>query len=87
MGGLPADQCDRDVPHRRIGLCAMPMAFTGLDVHDVTDIDFALLTLGCNHAGAGGHDQHLLAAMGMPSGTLPTETRLARIFPGIAGSR
>jgi hypothetical protein len=23
------------VPHRRIGLGAMPMAFTGLDVHDV----------------------------------------------------
>ena len=33
--GLTADGRDRDVPHRRIGLGAMPMAFTGLDVHDV----------------------------------------------------
>ncbi|HJY48425.1 MAG TPA: hypothetical protein VJ349_07285 [Stellaceae bacterium] len=43
---MTAGECDGDVPHRRIGLRAMPMAFTCLDVHDVTDIDFAPFMLG-----------------------------------------
>jgi hypothetical protein len=63
---LTAGECDRDVPHRRIGLGAMPMAFTSLDMDDVTDIDLPLLTLRCHHAGARGNDQHLVAVMGMP---------------------
>jgi hypothetical protein len=44
---LTADERDRDVPHRRVALSAMPMAFTGLDVHDVTHVD---LTLSCSVA-------------------------------------
>jgi hypothetical protein len=47
---LAANGCDRDVPHRRIGLGAMPMAFTGLDMHDITPINFTLFMLGCHHA-------------------------------------
>jgi hypothetical protein len=35
------------MPHSRIGRGAMPMAFTGLDVYDVTHID---LTLSCSVA-------------------------------------
>jgi hypothetical protein len=38
-GGLTADECDRDVPHCRIGLGAMPMPLAGLDLHDVTNSD------------------------------------------------
>jgi hypothetical protein len=37
------------------------MAFTRLDVHDITDINFAPFMLGGNHAGTGGYDQHLVA--------------------------
>jgi hypothetical protein len=33
-----ADECDRDVSHRRIGLGAMPMAFAGLDLMGIEDI-------------------------------------------------
>src|SRR6266404_4039620 len=66
-GGLAADGGDRDMPHRRVGLGAMPMALTGLDVHDITHIDLTLLPLVCHHAGARGHDQHLVAVMGVPS--------------------
>jgi hypothetical protein len=47
VGRLTADERDRDVPHRRVGLSAMPMAFTGLDVHDVAHVD---LTLSCSVA-------------------------------------
>ena len=47
VGGLTADEGDRDVPHRRIGLSAMPMAFPGFDMDDVTDID---LTRSCSVA-------------------------------------
>jgi hypothetical protein len=36
MRCLTADECDRDMPHRRTGPSAMPMAFTGLDVYDIT---------------------------------------------------
>src|ERR1700747_1079179 len=38
-GGLAADGGDRDVAHCGIGLGAVPVAFAGLDVHDVADID------------------------------------------------
>jgi hypothetical protein len=50
--GLTANECDRDMPHRRIGLGAMPMAFTGLDMHDITHVDLTLFMLRCHHAGA-----------------------------------
>jgi hypothetical protein len=52
VSGLTADKSDRDMPHRRIGLGAMPMAFASLDVHDVTDIDLVLFALRGDHAGA-----------------------------------
>src|SRR5271169_2336086 len=55
------------MPHRRIGLGAMPMALAGLDMHDIAHIDFALVMLRRDHAGAGGHDQDLVAVVGMPS--------------------
>src|SRR5262249_21152618 len=48
VGGLTADQRDRDMPHRRIRFGAMPMAFTSLDMDDVADIDLALILL-CRH--------------------------------------
>ena len=66
MCGLTADGCDRDVAHRRVGLGAMPMAFAGLDVHDIADVDLTLLMLRRHHAGTRGHDQHLVAVMRMP---------------------
>src|SRR5215831_20381110 len=67
-GGLAADEGDRDVAHRRIGLRAVPMALAGLDLHNVARIDFALFVLVGDHAGARGHDQNLIAVMRMPSG-------------------
>jgi hypothetical protein len=30
----------------------MPIAFTGFDIDNVTDVDLTLLELGCHHAGA-----------------------------------
>ena len=51
-GGLAANSRNGDVPHRRIGLGAMPVAFTGLDMHDITHIDLTLLMLRRHHAGA-----------------------------------
>jgi len=48
VGSLTADKCDRDMPHRRIGLGAVPMALTGFDVDDIADIDLALFAL-CRH--------------------------------------
>lgn len=65
--GLTADQRDRDVPHRRIRLGAVPVAFAGLDVHDIADIDLFLLVLGCHHAGPRDHDQDLIAVMRVPA--------------------
>src|SRR5439155_23397518 len=67
MGGLAADEGDRYMPHRRIGLGAVPMAFAGLDVHDIADVDLALFLLRRDHAGARGDDQDLVAVMRMPS--------------------
>jgi hypothetical protein len=58
VGGLTAGECDRDMPHRRIGLGAMPIAFT-----NITNIDLVLFMFGCDHAGARGHDQHLVTVM------------------------
>src|SRR5437763_13828312 len=63
--GLAADEGDRDVPHRRVGLGAMPMPFARLDVRDIADVDLLLLALGRHHAGARGPDQHLVAIMGV----------------------
>src|SRR5271167_2376354 len=66
--GLTADSRDRDMAHRRVGLGAVPVAFAGLDVHDIADIDLLRLpALGRHHAGARGHDQNLIAGVGMPS--------------------
>src|SRR6266852_7151152 len=65
--GLTADGRDRDVSHRRVGLGAMPMAFAGLDVHDVTDVDLMLFVLRRHHAGARGHHQDLVTGVRMPS--------------------
>src|SRR6266446_3619495 len=86
-GGLAANCCDRDMPHRRIGLGAMPMAFAGLYMHDVTDIDLMLFMLRCHHAGACGHDQNLIAAERMPSrgATLAEVHHAAVIVCGVAG--
>src|SRR6266478_625915 len=56
------------MPHRRAGVGAVPMAFTGLDMHDIPDVDLALFVLRCHHPGARGHDQDLVAAMRMPTG-------------------
>jgi hypothetical protein len=80
---LSAGECNGDVPHRRIGLRAMPMAFTRLDVHDITDINFAPFMLGGNDAGTGGYDQHLVAVMGMPScGAALAEVHDAAVIVG-----
>jgi len=80
---LTADECDGDVTHRRIGLRAMPMAFTRLDVNDITDINFAPFMLGGNRAGTGGYDQHLVAVMGMPSrGAALAEVHDAAVIVG-----
>src|SRR6266436_6790225 len=86
-GGLAADGGDRDMPHRRVCLGAMPMALTSLDVHDITDIDLTLLALVCHHAGARGHDQHLVAVMGMPARRAPLAEvhHTAVVVRGVAG--
>jgi hypothetical protein len=65
--GLTANECDRDMSHRRIALGAMPMPFTGLDMHYVTHINFTLFVFRRHHPGARGHDQNLVAVMCMPS--------------------
>src|SRR3954469_13273683 len=54
--------------HCRIGLGAMPVAFAGLDVHDVADVDLLLLVLVGDHAGARGHHQDLIAGVRVPTG-------------------
>src|SRR5215472_11919999 len=66
-GGFAADGGDRDMPHCRIGLGAMPMAIAGLYVHDITDINLTLPVLVCDHPRARGHDQYLVAVMRMPA--------------------
>ena len=66
-GGLTADGCNRDMPHRRVGLGAMPMTLAGLDMHDIAHIDLSLLMLHGHHAGARGYDQYLVAVMLVPS--------------------
>ena len=85
--GLAADRGDRDVAHRRIGLGAVPMALAGLDVHDIADVDLLLLVLGRDHAGARGHDQDLVAGMGMPTrrAALAEVHHAAVVVPGVAG--
>jgi hypothetical protein len=85
--GLTANQCDSDMPHRRIGLGAMPMAFTCLDVYDITHIDVTLFMLRCHHAGARRHNQHLVAGMRVPSrsAALAEVHHAAVIVRGVAG--
>src|SRR5580700_8097816 len=85
--GLAADGGDRDVTHRRVGLGAMPMAFAGLDVHDIADIDLFLFVLGRHHAGTRGHDQDLVAGMGMPTrrAALAEVHHAAVVVSGVAG--
>src|SRR5215467_591061 len=65
--GLTANECDRNMPHRRIGLGAMPMALASLDVCHIADVDLALLMLRRHDAGARSHDQDLIAIVDMPS--------------------
>jgi hypothetical protein len=78
---LTANECDRDMPHRRVALGAMPMAFTGLDVHDVAHIDLTLFMLRRHHAGARGDDQDLVARMRMPTrGATLAEVHYAAII-------
>src|ERR1700720_2302493 len=85
--GLTANECDRDMPHSRIGRGGMPMAFTGLDAYDVTHIDLTLFMLRCHLAGARRHNQHLVAVMRVPSrsATLAEVHHAAVIVRGIAG--
>src|ERR1700681_858191 len=65
--GLTANECDRNVPHGRIGLGAMPMSLASLDVRHIANVDLALLMLRRHDAGAGSHDQDLIAIVDMPS--------------------
>src|SRR5215475_11592254 len=72
--GLAANERDRNVPHGRIGLGAVPMALASLDVRHVTDVDLPLLMLRRHDAGARSHDQDLIAIVDMPSRVAaPTE--------------
>ena len=56
-GGLTAHECDRDMTHRRIRLCAMPMPLSSLDMRHITYVDLTLFMLGCDHTRARGDDQ------------------------------
>jgi hypothetical protein len=53
---LTTNERDRNVPHGRIGLGAMPMALTSLDVCYVTDVDLSLFMFRGHDAGARRHD-------------------------------
>jgi hypothetical protein len=65
----------------------MPMAFAGLDMHDITHVDLTLFMLRCHHAGARGHNQQLVAGMRMPSRGAPLAEvhHAAVIVRGVAG--
>ena len=65
----------------------MPMAFTGLDMHDIAHIDLSLLTLRGHYAGARGHDQYLVAVMCVPSrrAALAEVHDAAVVVRGLAG--
>src|SRR5215469_929353 len=75
------------MPHRRVGLGAMPMTFAGLDMHDIAHIDLSLLMLRGHHAGARGHDQYLVAVMRVPSRRAPLAEvhDAAVVVRGLAG--
>jgi hypothetical protein len=64
---LTANGRDRDMRHRRIRLCAVPVPFAGFDMYDVADGYLALFPLRRDHASAGRHHQDLIAVVGMPS--------------------
>jgi hypothetical protein len=51
-GGLAPDHRDRDMPHRRLRLGAVPMPLAGLDLHYVPHVDLHLLLFVCDIAGA-----------------------------------
>src|SRR5215471_169714 len=84
---LAANEGNRDVPHGCVGLGAMPMALTSLDVRHVADVDLALLMLRRHDAGARSHDQDLIAIVDMPSRVAaPTEVHHgAVVIRGLAG--
>src|SRR6516164_6071845 len=75
------------MPHRRVGLGAMPMALAGLDMHDIAHIDLSLLMLRGHHAGARGYDQYLVAVMRVPSrrAALAEVHNTAVVVRGLAG--
>src|SRR5215470_2606826 len=85
--GLTANECDRHMPHRRIGLGAMPMALAGLDVCHIADVELALLMLRRHDAGARSHDQDLIAIVDMPTrvATLAEVHHGAVVVLGVAG--
>src|SRR5258708_2669942 len=92
---LAADERDRDVAHRRIGLGAVPMAFAGLDMRDIPHIDLALLVLRRHDAGSRGHDQDLVAVVRVPTRRAPLAEvddgavvvlRVAWLDDGLAGA-
>src|SRR5271165_5824020 len=58
--GLAANERNGDMPHRCVGLGAVPMTFARLDVRDIAHIDLTLLMLCRHHAGARCHDQDLI---------------------------
>jgi hypothetical protein len=83
VGGLATDERNRNMPHRRIGFGAMPMALTGLDMDDITDSDLALVMLGRHHAGARGRYQQLVTVVRMPPrGAAPAEIHHAAVIVG-----
>src|SRR5262252_4689926 len=57
--------------HRGIRLGPVPMPLARLDLHHVPHLDRSLLVFGRDIASARGHDQELVAIMGMPSGIAP----------------
>src|SRR5438477_10312694 len=63
------------------------MALAGLDVHDVTNLDLALLVLVGDLAGARGHDEDLVAGMRVPAGraALAEIDDAAVVIRGLAG--
>jgi len=87
VGSLTANGRDRDMPHCRIGLGAMPMAFASLDMHDITHVDLVLFVLRRHHAGARRYHQDLVAVMRVPScgAALAEIYHAAIIVRGVSG--
>ena len=64
---LAVHERNGDMPHRCIGLGAMPVSLSRLDMHDITHIDLALLMLRGHHSRARSYDQQLIAAVRVPT--------------------